>query len=266
MQRGQLVEFHLQPVPGASRYVGEIATDAAFVDRIARIESDRPLLQFSNIIGGQLYLRAAAVDGYGLIGQMAALGFTRVPLATAARPPVAPVNRDDIMISGMPGVDGWWSPASRAGISAASAALAGIDAIAPEGTAAMSDEAAATAMLAEEAGLQPLSAPAAAGGFPLMAQAANGFGGYGAGGGWSGGSGGIPSGGSGGGTPAGGVQPDPDAPGVPGQPDGTPGGAAPSVAPPGAPIPEPALWALLISGFGLIGWALRRRSRQRRHA
>ena len=68
----------------------------------------------------------------------------------------------------------------------------------------------------------------------------------------------------GGGTPGNpGIPGDPGDPGVgPGDP-GIPGAPPPGIFDPGggAPVPEPATWAMLILGFFAIGAALRRRSR-----
>lgn len=61
-----------------------------------------------------------------------------------------------------------------------------------------------------------------------------------------------------------GATPQPGAPGA-GKPTDLPEG--PPLAPPPAPVvPEPAAWALLIAGFGLLGGALRLRRRQARAA
>jgi hypothetical protein len=63
-------------------------------------------------------------------------------------------------------------------------------------------------------------------------------------------------------TPFAGSLPAPAA--LPSPPGGGGGGnpLPPDLLPPGAaPIPEPAAWAMLVSGFGLVGLALRRRPR-----
>lgn len=60
--------------------------------------------------------------------------------------------------------------------------------------------------------------------------------------------------------PPGGPPLPPTVPGLP--PTVVPPGPPPPVIPPPpptTPIPEPGAWALMITGFGLLGWALRRR-------
>lgn len=272
-QSGRIVSFHLQPVAGARRYVGEIATDAGFVNRIARVESDQPLLHFADIPAGSLHLRAAAVDDYGLIGKMTEFGFERRPPATAGLPqaPLSGVTLlDDVVVSGRFDRSGWWTIAGAAGGEAAGADLADADAVVQMALA----DATATE-----------SVPAVVGGAPVLrrAFAAAGFGdGFGGGGAGAGGAG------SSGGAGGGGVRPPgPDAGGaVDGdgsdgvcvirctddgaQPDGGQSPESPRPEQPllpggSAPIPEPAAWALMISGFGLVGGWIRARRRRLRH-
>jgi uncharacterized membrane protein YgcG len=112
---------------------------------------------------------------------------------------------------------------------------------------------------------QPVFAPVSDDNGPFIL-GPGGFGGGGGGGSGGGGGGGGGSGGGGGTTPIG----PPTGPGVPpvgpGSPPVTPGGPpttpiTPPAGPPISPIsavPEPSTWAFLLTGFAMLGGALRR--------
>lgn len=297
-QTDRLVSVRLPEVAGAQRYVAEIATDAAFLNRIARVESDQPILRFADIPAGRLHLRAAAIDGYGLIGEMAELAFDR-QLSTAAALPPAPlagvVLLDDLVLSGSLDRSGWWTPAGAGSSGGAAAAGLAAAAVAQLRLADPPDDAADDS--APGVDVAAVSAGDGLSGEAFAARqlfAASGFGG-GSGGRYAGGGGAVgPAGGAGngGGAADGGGSADGDTATDAGQPDGSwpdgespgdfcgvfgcvDGGSVPGGGPlppggeplrpaDGAPIPEPAAWLLMIGGFGMIGWRVRARRRWRR--
>ncbi|MGQ5701040.1 FecR domain-containing protein [Sandaracinobacteroides sp. A072] len=77
IQTDGAVTFRLKPVPGAVRYLVELAADAGFEDRIAAVEVTGTEAVFEGIEDGDLHVRVAAIDALGLVGQPAAFNFER---------------------------------------------------------------------------------------------------------------------------------------------------------------------------------------------
>ncbi len=77
VQAGQKVVFRFRPVPGARRYLVELATDAGFLDRFASIETDEPVAEFEDVPNGTLFVRASAIDDLGLVGRPGTQSFVR---------------------------------------------------------------------------------------------------------------------------------------------------------------------------------------------
>ncbi|MCG2842789.1 FecR domain-containing protein [Sandaracinobacter sp. RS1-74] len=77
VQNEKAVTFRLKPVPGAARYLVEIATDKDFVDRVGSVEVDGPTAVFEGVENGEFFVRAFAIDALGLVGQPAQYAFER---------------------------------------------------------------------------------------------------------------------------------------------------------------------------------------------
>ncbi|MFN3370739.1 MAG: FecR domain-containing protein [Sphingomonadaceae bacterium] len=77
IQNGETVTFEFDAVPNAKGYRVEIATDRAFADRVASLDTGETRVSFTDIPNGQLFVRVFALDGNGLPGQPAAFDFTR---------------------------------------------------------------------------------------------------------------------------------------------------------------------------------------------
>ncbi|PZU50586.1 MAG: hypothetical protein DI568_02165 [Sphingomonas sp.] len=103
VQDAQAVTFRVKPVPGAVRYLVEIATDAGFVDRVGSVEIDGTEAEFKDVPNGDYHVRAFAVDALGLEGMPAATApFTRnwAGQATAAEKQAAEQRRDEVAALG----------------------------------------------------------------------------------------------------------------------------------------------------------------------
>ncbi len=76
-QTAETVQFRLKSIPGAATYAVELATDAAFVDRFAEVESTSTDIRFANVPNGSLHVRIAARDRNGLTGLPTSYAFER---------------------------------------------------------------------------------------------------------------------------------------------------------------------------------------------
>lgn len=83
VQAGQKVAFRFSPIPGARRYLVELATDAGFIDRFASIETSEPVAEFEDVPDGTLFVRASAIDALGLVGRPVTQSFERRKAWTA---------------------------------------------------------------------------------------------------------------------------------------------------------------------------------------
>lgn len=246
IQTAPEVLFRLQPRPGIARYLVEIAADAEFADLVASGESATDTVIFRDIPDGHYYARAHVIDADGLRSLPTAFEFDR-----ALQPAGGTASRlvsDNVVPAAYPGFpDVWFSGVGGGGLPVVSAndvAWLGDDGAADETGGADS---------AEGGGLSAAPSRLLAAGL----SAAGGFGGFGAGsgGGFAPDGSALPgfAGGTGG---SGQFATDPL------QPDSTQGsgGRIPHAVPSG-PVPEPRVWLLLLSGFGLVGWAARSRRR-----
>jgi len=290
-----MVRFRLQPVSGAAGYIVEIASDAEFTDRLGRVQSNGPTASFSDIANGRYYVRASAVDGYGLSGRPVVLTFERRQPGADGRASEGDatgiVGLSEVIAAAqsMLGLADWFPGygAQAGGVSAASTAVE-----ADAGDAAAGPSAAEESALATFSALSALSSDdlemSGIGAFG-MAQAPLSRGGQlsSSGSGSAGGSGG--SGGAGGGRPgspsdrddsAGGsdsgvtiipTDPAPVSPFPPGGSSGdgdSSGNGGPDFNIPDSGwnsniiVPEPASWVLMITGFGVVGGLLRGRRRR----
>jgi len=77
LQNREVVTFRLGQVPGATRYLVELAADAAFKDRLAAQEITGTEAAFEDVEDGQLFVRVSAIDGTGLTGRRATYNFVR---------------------------------------------------------------------------------------------------------------------------------------------------------------------------------------------
>ncbi|MFN7175732.1 MAG: FecR domain-containing protein [Thermaurantiacus sp.] len=77
VQAGQKVVFRFRPLPGATRYLVELASDAGFVDRFASIETADVVAEFEDVPDGTLFVRASAIDQLGLVGRPGTQSFQR---------------------------------------------------------------------------------------------------------------------------------------------------------------------------------------------
>jgi hypothetical protein len=87
VQAGQKVVFRFRPLPGATRYLVELASDAGFVDRFASIETAELVAEFEDVPDGTLFVRASAIDQLGLVGRPGTQSFQRRQVGVA-RPQV----------------------------------------------------------------------------------------------------------------------------------------------------------------------------------
>ncbi len=71
VQDAEAVTFRIKPVQGAVGYIVEIATDAAFTDRVGSLQVDGTEAVFKDVPNGQYHVRAFAVDALGLEGMPA---------------------------------------------------------------------------------------------------------------------------------------------------------------------------------------------------
>jgi hypothetical protein len=301
LQDSEEVAFRITPVPGAVRYLVEIAADEAFEDRLGSIEIEGDLARFADVPNGRYFVRAFAVDAMGLTGMPTdPVSFERDWEGNrSAEQSGEALARDQLAGLGFGGNGNfaWFAGGGAGGVEGQDSGEAGA-----EGDAAYTDAELGTdepiAPLPEGFTLTPPEAGSTGaglgGGGSLFGGGSGGFGGGGGfagGGAGGGGAGGGPGGGGGGGAGSGGGSgpgsgessgggegptivvtdpappvpppPAPPPPGLGGDPGGPPVSGPPTVpptAPPSAPaIPEPATWALLIAGFGLVGHSLRRR-------
>lgn len=294
-QERNLVRIRMQPVTDAVRYVADIAIDAEFDDRIARLESVRPVMEFRDLPDGRYHLRVAAVDGHGLVGHFRSLSLIR------ARPAGAGNASKDGSRSGLLGLE---QVVMARSVDANTALLQDAVALsAPDVPAIVDagDDMNGAADLPFVADFGPFGSDgladihAMSGSLLLRrsgasgSQGGSGTAGGSGGSGSTGGSGGNGSAGNGSGNdPGNGLPVDPTDPIWPpeetpseedpwGNPEtgggtdeagsGTtgPGHSGPGeiVDPrPSAPIPEPTAWILMIAGFGLTGGLLRYRRRR----
>ncbi len=77
LQNREVVTFRLSAVPGATRYLVELAADAAFKDRLASQEVTGTEAAFEDVEDGRLFVRVSAIDGIGLTGRRATYNFVR---------------------------------------------------------------------------------------------------------------------------------------------------------------------------------------------
>lgn len=83
VQAGQKVVFRFRPLPGATRYLVELASDAGFVDRFASIETADLVAEFEDVPDGTLFVRASAIDEIGLVGRPGTQSFQRRQIGVA---------------------------------------------------------------------------------------------------------------------------------------------------------------------------------------
>lgn len=77
VQKAEQLAFAARPVPGASGYGFEIASDAGFIDRIAETKADTPEARFDGLPGGTYFIRTTAFDAQGIEGLANVYGFDR---------------------------------------------------------------------------------------------------------------------------------------------------------------------------------------------
>ncbi len=243
------VIFRLKPVPGIAGYRVELAADAGFADRVASAETASGEVLFRDLANGHYYARAYLVSAEGLRGVPAVFEFDRryTPARTARTEETEESAPMPQLADPAPFLraDGpWFSGAGGGG--------GGGDAIGPVVAAGDAD---GLRELAEE------GESASGGASPLLARlqpfAAFAPGGV-SGGGFPGG--GV-SGGGGGALSPGRPLPLDSGPSNSGPSDtGQSGGSIPSAGA-SAVVPEPRVWLLLLTGFGLVGWTMRSRRR-----
>ena len=77
VQKADAVSFRARPVPGATHYAFELATDAGFVDRIAERITPAPEARFDAVPNGTYFLRASVTDANGIQGLADTFSFDR---------------------------------------------------------------------------------------------------------------------------------------------------------------------------------------------
>ena len=77
VQDSEIVRIQLTPVPGASGYRAQLATDAAFIDLFAETETANPVIEMSAVPNGSHFARISALSGDGLEGMSAVYAFDR---------------------------------------------------------------------------------------------------------------------------------------------------------------------------------------------
>lgn len=236
-QTGRQLLFRIRPASGMASYQIELATDAGFTERVASAESETGTLSFDSIANGHYYARAYLVDANGLRGLPTVFEFDRQ---------YAPGNasrNDEIRLgSAMAAIfsdadGGWVAPDPDAGL--------GDSAIAFDASIPVVSAGDAT-RLVDSSG----SSAAQALSFDVGQSFARQTGNNGIGGGIGGG-GGFFSIKDGDGNPK--------SPGDLFPADSIPSrGIDPIVS---AIVPEPRIWLLFLTGFGLVGWTVRLRRR-----
>jgi hypothetical protein len=69
------IEWTMAELAGAQRYVGELAQDEAFSDRLVSVRSDGKTIRLNELPNGRYWLKLRAVDGHGLQGMEGRIGF-----------------------------------------------------------------------------------------------------------------------------------------------------------------------------------------------
>lgn len=255
------VTFRLRPMPGIAGYLVEIAADAGFVDRVASAEAEAAVLVFRDLPNGHYHARAYLISDEGVRGIPAVFEFERqyapaaeeiaeapVPVPWLEVPALFAMAGDSWGFSGGGGAGAGGDSTGPVVVAAAAALLAESTEDAGAGRGEGEGEGASSAQ--PFARLLPLAA--SLGGDPAFSGGNGGFAG----------GGGFPGGGGGGLFP---VLPDPVTDSGSGTDSGQAGGPQipgeiPGVGVPAA-IPEPRVWLLLLTGFGLVGWTVRSRRR-----
>ena len=280
IQNREAVTFRIGQVSGATRYLVELAADPEFRDRLAAQEITGTEAEFKDVEDGELFVRVSAIDGIGLTGRGATYGFVRkIDPAIAQRKMSGKAEADTretlASLGGDEAVAGEfnWFDNSDGNMNFM---IAGDPGEASNPFDGMPGEAGGSDIVI--IGPDPRGGGSGGGtGGSGAVVGGGGAGGAGGTGGAGGGEGGAiiviptnpdpgfddisPPGPGGNVGPGSGFGPGPGpgpgsgfGPGPGSGPGGMPGGVVPL-----APIPEPATWILLISGFGFIGFALRRR-------
>ena len=241
IQTGDEVTFRLRPTPGIASYQVELAADAGFLDRLASATTSTGMVVFHDLPDGHYHARAYLVGAEGVRGQPADFEFDR--RFGAASPTAAGLSAALPAEAGPSGrwlgLSSWVTGGGASGIvSGATARTETASRVVTTGEAGR---------LAEDA--SPLAAPQRQ---PFGASFPDSGG---APGGW-----GISDTDSGSGFPvegAGGT----DSGQSGGQSNGLGGLGGQQIPDAGIviPIPEPHVWLLLLSGFGLVGGTVRLR-------
>ncbi|MDD2700044.1 MAG: FecR domain-containing protein [Sideroxydans sp.] len=69
------IEWTMGELAGAQRYVGELAQDEAFSDKLVSIRSDGRTIRLNELPNGRYWLKLRAVDEHGLQGMEGRIGF-----------------------------------------------------------------------------------------------------------------------------------------------------------------------------------------------
>jgi hypothetical protein len=69
------IEWTMGELPGAQRYVGELAQNEAFSDRLVSVRSDGKVVRLNELPNGRYWLKLRAVDRHGLQGMEGKVSF-----------------------------------------------------------------------------------------------------------------------------------------------------------------------------------------------
>ncbi|MBB5684276.1 FecR domain-containing protein [Sphingobium boeckii] len=77
VQKDEQISFRATPLPGASRYIFELSTDAGFVDRVAESFGAEPAARFDGLPNGNYFVRTSIMAADGVQGLPNTYSFER---------------------------------------------------------------------------------------------------------------------------------------------------------------------------------------------